>query len=467
MRTKSKQGDRGAAAVIIALVVPVVLLLIGGLIVDVGSWYSVRAQNQNGADGAALAVAQSCARGSCDTTLATSYSTTQGSDARGNSNGNFGSGGGTVRVLCGNATGLTPCSDSSIPSNPCPAAPASGGYVNVQTISVNKIGISGNLLNNQTKVAACAQARWGAPSSCSDCVPMTISLCEWYQDTNNGASFATAPTNGTYSISSPPKVSPPSYLDTITERSKSSAYNVNGVNFYVSNGITDPHTPPNDSAIAGSETVLLAHSSGTAGFGGSSCNTGSDNSNQTAPGQFGWLCKGAANCGGAPCTALINGVTYGGSPGSPPPNCETVFTNSRNNITPVYIPVYTSVSGSGNNTSYTLAGFAAFVVTGWGNLKQAGGFSTDSCDSIITENDSSIETGGPPWTMTGCTANSIGKGKNKVDPADYCGNYVAANGSSTQCVYGYFTKALISASDLPGGGGGGTNLGATSVYLSG
>ena len=463
MRAQSKRGDRGAAAVVIALVVPIVMLLIGGLIVDVGSWYSVRAQNQNGADGAALAVAQSCARGSCDTTLAASYATTQGSNILGNSNGNFGSGGGAVRVVCGNATGLTPCSNASIPSNPCPAAPASGGYVNVQTISVNTIGLSGTLLNNRTKVAACAQARWGAPSSCGSCVPMTMSLCEWYQDTNNGTSFATAPTNGTYSTSAAPKVSPPSYLDTITERRNSAAYNVNGVNFYVSNGITDPHSPANDSAIAGSETVLLAHSSGTSGFGGSSCNTGSDNSNQTAPGQFGWLCKGAANCGGAPCTALINGITYGGSPGSPPPDCETVFVNSRNNMTPVYIPIYSQVTGGGSNTTYNLAGFAAFVVTGWANLKQSNSFNNvNTCDSIITENDSSIETGGPPWTQTACTANKI-KG---TDVADYCKNYVGTNGSSTQCVYGYFTKALISASDLPGGPGG-NNLGATSVYLSG
>ena len=462
MRANPNRSDRGAAAIIIALVVPVVLLLIGGLIVDVGSWYSVRAQNQNGADGAALAVAESCARSGCTQAsalvLANTYATTPGTN--GNSNGNFGSGGGTVRVLCGNATGLTSCSDPSIPSNPCPAAPASGGYVNVQTISNNTIGLSGSLLNNRTKVAACAQARWGAPSTCGSCLPLTISLCEWYQDTNNGTSFATAPTGGTYSIgSTSPYTSPPSYLDTINARRSNPAYDAtagnNATNYYVTNGITDPHNPTVNSSIAGSETVLYQHT--TSGF-GASCNTGSDNSNQTAPGQFGWLNETG------PCSATI-GPTYPGQTGSgSPTDCGPIFTYSRNNIKQVYLPVYSSVTGSGSNTTYTLAGFAAFVVTGWGGLNQT---TPSACASIVTEQDTNL---GGSATNTGCGKGKKDKAGTTDYYADYCWNYVGSNncnGNSTQTLYGYFTKALIPASDLPGGGGGGTNLGATSVYLSG
>ena len=31
----------------------------------------------------------------------------------------------------------------------------------------------------------------------------------------------------------------------------------------------------------------------------------------------------------------------------------------------IYIPVYTTVSGNGTNATYTLKGFAAFVITGY------------------------------------------------------------------------------------------------------
>ena len=469
----AKRGsrDRGAAAIIVALIVPVILLLVGGLVVDVGSWYATRAEGQNAADAGALAVAESCARadagvGACSTAYATTYDSNCLANQPCNY-GNLNTAGGTARVVCGvdlaNANALPSC--ASAPPNPCPAQPANTNFVNVQAVTVNPIGLTGSI-GNQQKVAACAQARWGPPATCGDCIPLTISLCEWYQDTNNGTSFATAPTGGTYSTgSTSPYTSPPSYLDTINARRASAAYDAtpgnNATNYYVTNAITDPHSPTVNSSIAGSETVLYQHT--TSGF-GASCNTGSDNSNQTAPGQFGWLNETGT------CTASI-GPTYPGQTGShSPSDCGPVFTASRNNITPVYLPVYTSVTGNGANTSYTLAGFAAFVVTGWGGLNQT---SPSSCDSLVTEQDASTSIGGDAANNSCTSVFGSGHGHGHggaTDYADYCSNYVGANncnGNSTQTLYGYFTKALIPASDLPSGSGNGTNLGLSSVSLSG
>lgn len=474
--------DRGATTLLIAILLPVVLLGLGAFVVDVGSWYAERGQTQNAADAAALGVAQSCAKGTCSVSYTNGpagYQVANYGSYSANSNNSFGTDN-KVRLICGSATdtsgastGLVSCSDSSIPSNPCPAAPANGNYVNVQVQTRNAVpSLFGNALHSSSGqyIAACAQASWGPASSCNNCIPMTMSLCEWYLDTNDGKTFATAPTNASYASTLSPYTSPPSYLDTIAARQTNGAYleSDGTTNFFADpkNKIFDPHSPPNNSPIAGSETVLLAQSAGTSGFGGSTCNGGSDGSNQTGPGQFGWLCKNQT-CGGQ-CTAQITGSTYTGSTGAPPPNCETVFLQSRNTMTPLYIPVYSSLSLSGSNITYNLAGFASFVVTGWGSLNQAQGFPNyPTCVSLVTVEDSSLQ--GASNTSTSCSTGVGGKGyggkSNVSNYADYCSYDVGGN---SQCVYGYFTKTLISASDLPSTGGTSTKgLGANAVSLSG
>lgn len=59
-RIKRKDDERGAVAVIIALLL-VVLLGFGAIAVDVGMLYAEKAQLRNGADAGALSIAQSCA----------------------------------------------------------------------------------------------------------------------------------------------------------------------------------------------------------------------------------------------------------------------------------------------------------------------------------------------------------------------------------------------------------------------
>jgi Flp pilus assembly protein TadG len=57
MLWRRRRAERGAVAVAVAILLPVIIGL-AGLVIDVGSWYLTRAQLQNAADAAALAGAQ-------------------------------------------------------------------------------------------------------------------------------------------------------------------------------------------------------------------------------------------------------------------------------------------------------------------------------------------------------------------------------------------------------------------------
>jgi hypothetical protein len=115
----------------------------------------------------------------------------------------------------------------------------------------------------------------------------------------------------------------------------------------------------------------------------------------------------------------VNSNTYGGSTGnSVSGDCKTVLSNAQSAKSVIYIPVYVSLSGTGNNVTYTLKGFAAFVVTGY----HMPSFSASD------------------W----------------LNPANDC------KGSSF-CLNGYFTQGLIPAT----GSLGGTNLGADIIKLAG
>jgi len=61
-----RHDERGVVAAIVAILLGTgVLLGMGALVIDVGQIYQERAELQNGADAAALAVAESCALGAC------------------------------------------------------------------------------------------------------------------------------------------------------------------------------------------------------------------------------------------------------------------------------------------------------------------------------------------------------------------------------------------------------------------
>ena len=359
--------ERGAIGVLIAVLIGMgVLLGMGALAIDVGQLYQNRAELQNGADAGALAVADSCALGTCATGIASTYATANASKLTSNRAG--------VDLVCGSGTGMAACPGSNGAPYDCPANPSAGtNYVDVHTSTRTPSGsllppvFARTLLGNSkyagTNVKACAQAEWGAPTS-ANTIAFTISACSWYVYTNNGTNFA----------------QPPPY-------------------------------PPNTIPDPSFDHVLFEH--GSQGSKTTGCPPYQP-SGQDAPGNFGWT-SDSGNC-----STFINNGTYGGNTGaSAPGDCQTMLQNDQANKTLVYLPVYSAISGTGSNVTYTLLGFAAFVITGYhitGSFK--------ATDWLNKKND--------------CTGNNF-------------------------CINGYFTQGLIPST----GGLGGKGLGASIVKLTG
>jgi Flp pilus assembly protein TadG len=302
------RDDRGAIGVLVAVLIGGgVLFGMGAMVIDVGQLYSERAQLQNGADSGALAVAKSCAEGTCTPNISTSYADSNSSD-----------GVAAVPLVCGSGTlGACPASTGLITD--CPAAPPTGtNYVDVHTATLTTGGSSllppsfartllGNGSYQGSTVLACAQAEWGPPSAASG-VAVTFSACEWDQATDNGTLFAP----------------PPPY-------------------------------PPNSLPSPSLDRVLKLHTT--------SSNTGcpSEPSGADGPGFFGWTNDPNSDC----TTGIISG-TYGDKPGvSVSQACKTALSADQANRTLIFMPIYVSETGTGANGVYTLKGFAAFVITGY------------------------------------------------------------------------------------------------------
>jgi Flp pilus assembly protein TadG len=308
-------GERGAVAVIVAvLMAGGVLLGMGAITVDAGQIYAERAQLQNGADAAALAVAQTCAKSAaaCDvsagsTGTAAVYAGKNAADGKA-----------SISAICGvtGYGGISACPASNGKISDCPAAPATGTkYVDVHTDTLTTGGshllppvfsraLAGNSAYNGPNVKACARATWGSPRTATT-VAFTMSYCEWKNATSSGTSYAPAP----------------------------------------------PY-PPNPAASY--DKSIQLHGTGSA------C-TGSP-AGWDLPGGFGWLVDSTGNCGVVVDVTLTYPDDTGASAGN---SCKTALQNARTAHTQVFIPVYDGYQANGSNGTYHLKGFAAFVVTGY------------------------------------------------------------------------------------------------------
>jgi Flp pilus assembly protein TadG len=306
------RDDRGAVGVIVAVLIGGgVLTGMAAMVIDVGQLYQNRAELQNGADAAALAVAQSCAEGNCQPTLAPGYATANASDLTG--------GQAAAPVVCGvdsaDPTALNQCPPPTGRMVDCPAAPVGAtNYVDVYTETDTPTGpllppvfaraLLGNSGYSGTTVAACARAAWFPPAS-ADTLAFTISACQWDAITNVGTNFAPPP----------PATPAPSYDVKVVLHGKSSNFGC-------------PTEP-----------------------------AGAD-----GPGNFDWLDSNPKKS----CTLDITPPTYTGKPGVSDPGCASVMTQDYLNKTIVFIPVYITEDVQGNTGTYTLKTFAAFVITGFG-----------------------------------------------------------------------------------------------------
>ena len=109
------RDDSGAVGVLVAILVGGgVILGLGAMVVDVGQVYAERAQLQSGADAGALAVAKSCAQGTCATGAASSYA-----------NANSAHGSSAVDLVCGSGS-MGACPPSTGVMTDCQSSPSAG-----------------------------------------------------------------------------------------------------------------------------------------------------------------------------------------------------------------------------------------------------------------------------------------------------------------------------------------------------
>jgi Flp pilus assembly protein TadG len=357
------RDDRGAVVVLVAMLLGGgVLLGIGALVVDVGQLLQERAELQNGADAAAIGVAKTCALGACNPTAATSYADANASKLTGGTAG--------VSLVCGSGA-MGECPPSTGAMTVCPPPPIGVNYLDVFTSTLTASGstllppvFAATLLGNSgyqgSNIRACAQAEWGPPAAATTAA-LTISACEWDQATQQGTAF-------------PPAL---------------------------------PQLP-----APSADQVLMLNAGN-----GSGCAT--EPAGADGPGTFSWAAHPRGNC-----TVPISGPTF---PGRSRPwvsfSCQTILQNAQQNQAPILVPVYVSASGPPGNASYTLDGFADFVVTGY-HLPGFGGSYFDAQD----------------W----------------LDPANDCQG-------TDYCLDGYFVQGVAPFT----GSLGGTNLGVSVINLTG
>ena len=297
------RDDRGAVGVLVAMMFGVgVLTGMGALVIDVGQLFQEHVQLQDGADAAALAVAKSCATGACTPAIAVNYANENSSD-----------GSAAVPLVCGSGT-LGACAASTGATTDCPAVPPAGtNYVDVHTSTKTASGatliapvFARTLLGNSAyagrTVLACAQAEWGGAPFPGIITAFTISACDWDKATTSGTVYGPVP-----------PTAPSSTLDQVLK-----------VRSVTGTGCTNYAAPDDATSL------------------------------------FGWITE----TGG--CTLnTVPGPTYSVKSGTSSANCNTPLYDDAQNRSEIYIPVYTSVTGTGVNAVYNLKAIAAFVVTGY------------------------------------------------------------------------------------------------------
>jgi Flp pilus assembly protein TadG len=300
------RDERGVIGVLVAMMFGAgVLTGIGALVIDAGQLFQERAELQNGADAAALAIAKSCATGTCTPALSATYANANASALTGKT---------AASLVCGSGT-LGACPAVTGAQTDCPAAPAGGlSYVDVRTSTKLSGGslllpavfaksLLGNGSYTGTTVKACAQAAWGGPTS-ANTAAFAISACSWDSWTTTGTNFAPAP----------PTV-PSSTFD----------HQINLANL-------------------GNSTSCAGEAAGSDGAGA-----------------FGWALDQTGTCGIFTNTATFPADT-GASAGS---TCHTFLIAAQASRKAIFLPVYGNTTGTGSNTVFTLKGFAAFVITGY------------------------------------------------------------------------------------------------------
>lgn len=176
-----QRSDRGAVAVLVAVVLVPVLLGISAIAVDGSMLYAGRRQVQTGADSAALAVAQACAQSSAACTPGTA------GDLNALVKENVDLGDADVQSVCIQGPSLADCAGPSPARLPdCPISlPSKANGVVVRTQTQLDLVFARLLKDAKDKanVGACASVAWGSPGKMTAVLPFTVSQCEFDQAT--------------------------------------------------------------------------------------------------------------------------------------------------------------------------------------------------------------------------------------------------------------------------------------------
>ncbi|WP_104172060.1 pilus assembly protein TadG-related protein [Arthrobacter sp. Y81] len=164
-RSLIHDGERGAVSVLVAILL-VVLLGFGAIAVDVGMLYAERTQLRNGADAAALAIAQKCAKNAADTdcsidsALARSFA---------NSNAN---------------DGLSNIKSTMLDKATRTVTVTAGAQEKGRTPNEVSLFFARVLGMNSTEVNAPSTVVWGSPEKGTTPFPITVSVCQVRDSTN-------------------------------------------------------------------------------------------------------------------------------------------------------------------------------------------------------------------------------------------------------------------------------------------
>jgi len=381
-----------------------VLLGLAAITMDTGALLYERRQLQNGADAAALGVANTCAREERVGTLCAAPSLSSSSPLVGLAGANAADQKSDIASICASAAlvASNPTAFTTqcplIPSPglvECPSTPSTAKYVEVRTSTRSGDGTStilppilAEMLSgasgqySSTNVKACARAGWGVLGGTGDTFPLTLGVCAWNEATKGGTVFAPAPS---------PQYTP--------------APNRTG---------TGPGTDPLPAVVPLTTlTAVTAHtSSGTTG----AYKCDAQQAGKYYPGGFGWTqtCVEAGNClpGQNQCSAdfLDDGTVLQGTNGAAAPNgCKSGGIKPYVG-TVVYIPIFKEVVG----TSYDVDGLAAFYLAGYSNVPAGGPKDMDAYKKPVA---------------LGCDPNGV-------------------DGANTTCLWGWFTAPLAPAGSI-------------------
>lgn len=412
-RRRADESEHGAVATLVAvLLAGGVLLGIGAIVIDVGQLYIEREELQSGADSASFKIALNCVKtpASCTSTsqtpVAVTYAQKNAKDSK------------TNAQICLNGTGCPVWNTAvSCPPLPTPATgTTNGSWVEVRTTTLTAGGttlippsfaqaLPGSTYTGKT-VGACARVNWGNPAI-AKVLALGISLCDWNRLTstkgffNPLTSLVTAGVLPLLGLTWPGSTSDGSIIQNNPAPL---------VGTTCSGAITDP--VPRGFALL-------------------------NNTNGTAPDAN---CKVSVNVGDRPTS--VSGFDFASASA-----CLGALAAAKGiaTLVPIYDTLTYSLLAGG---AYHIVGFAPFVITGYAGL-----------------------IGGLLGTVSGLLASllaplfpavaSVLSSGTPTDAIAQCGLLGLANA----CIYGYFTKTLVTSPRPVFGTG--NNYGATVIGRTG